>query len=110
MRIYGKDLMRWIANDETGREHLTQIEYAYEELDTQGKRIATGSEDFTPQRLRAQTIRGYIWTWDGEKRNKGGNRWFDNRGYYRIRKSDRKEFIEMIKRVYGVEVAEFRTI
>ena len=109
IRIYGKDLQYWKATDLNGREKVTQTEIAYKEVNEQGETIGTGSEDFSRERAKAEIVQGYICTWDGETRNKGGYRWFDNRGYYRIRKSDRKGFIQMIKNKYGVEVVEFRT-
>ena len=108
IRIYGKELERWTAENERGREVMTQVEYAYRDYSPKDEVIATGSEDFSAERNKTQTLTGWIYTWDGERRNKGGYRWFDCRGYFRIRKSDRKEFMELMKTRYNAELVEFR--
>lgn len=110
VRIYGKVLQTWTATDEAGRERITQKELSYKDLDEQGETIGAGSEDFTPERERTATVRGYLYTWDGETLNKGGKRWFNCRGYYIIRKSDRRQFKELMKKEFSVDVVDFRTI
>lgn len=109
VRIYGKVLQTWTATDEAGRERLTQKEYFYRDYNEQGETIGTGSEDYSPERERETLLKGYLYTWDGEKLNKGGNRWFDCRGFYIIRKSDRRQFKELMKQEFSVDVVEFRT-
>lgn len=85
MRIYGK--RREIA------EHY--YEYDYKEYREDGTLKCTGTEDFSSQRLRSLEHR-FIYTWDGEKRNKGGYRWFDFIGSVTILEGDLKELKKIV--------------
>ena len=86
IRIYGKVVNTWKATEEYTRNGetferpvITQYEIAYKEYDEDGNLVGIGTEDFSRERYR--TIdRKQIWTWDGQKRNKGGHRWFDYEG------------------------------
>ena len=108
VRIYGKELQRWTATDLSGREITTQVEYSYKEYNEAGELVGIGSEDFSPERMRAELDNPSVYTWDGERRNKGGHRWFDYRGFYRIRKSERQAFKALMKKRYGAELVELR--
>lgn len=110
VRLYGKTLNRWTAFSEAlGREIETQTEVAYKEYDSEtGDLVAVGSEDFSPSRWRSEVSRKWVHTWDGERRNKGGHRWFDDRGLYSFRKSERKAVVDYLRKVYAVEVIELR--
>lgn len=83
-RIYGKTINEWRSTDEHGREYLVQQEIEYKEYDENGYLRATGTEDFSLERLHKQTKVRWISTWDGERRNKGGYRWFDGHGNIRF--------------------------
>lgn len=84
VRIYGKVVNEWHSFDEQGRKVLTQQEIAYREYDADGEPKATGTEDFSIARRRY--IRSAsVHTWDGQKRNKGGYRWFDYHGNVKYR-------------------------
>lgn len=109
IRIYGKELQSWTATDENGREKTTQVEYSYTEYNENGEKVGTGSEDFSLERLRTEILDGRVFTWDGERRNKGGYRWFTDEGFYRIRRSDRKEFTELMKNRYSATMVQYRT-
>lgn len=100
VRIYGKVINRWLVTDEKGRDRLTQLEFTYRDVDENGKTVATGSEDFSSERLRTQTERRHIYTWDGQRRNKGGHRWFDYEGSILFRKSEYKELKAYLKNRY----------
>ena len=90
IRIYGKTLEKWTAEDERGRERLVQEEVAYKEYDSEtGELVGVGSEDFSMERLHTEMDERWMWTWDGEKRNKGGHRWFECHGTVKFRKSER---------------------
>lgn len=109
IRIYGKKLNTWKTQDEAGREIIRQYEFAYKEYDVEtGDLVGEGSEDFSPERLKKQTEEHWIFTWDGERRNKGGHRWFDERGYVRHRSSEKKLVKEYMKNKYNAELVELR--
>jgi hypothetical protein len=72
MKIYGKK--REIA------ENYYEVEY--KEYRQDGSLKAIGTEDFSTKRYNNLEGRA-VYTWDGEKRNKGGYRWFDYQGYFR---------------------------
>lgn len=93
VRIYGKELERWTYEHEKYGTLVSQIEVAYIEYDANtGEIVGTGSEDFSMKRWSQEVKGAYVWTWDGEKLNKGGHRWFEQEGYYRFRKSEAKQF------------------
>ena len=79
MRIYGKVKVLWQAEDHKD----AYLEVAYKEYREDGSLKATGTEDFSVKRWSKTPIR-FVYTWDGERRNKGGKRWFDYEGAYRI--------------------------
>jgi hypothetical protein len=51
-------------------------EVPYKEYRADGSILQLGTEDFSSQRLKTLKKK-YVWTWNGEKRNKGGHRWFE---------------------------------
>lgn len=106
IRIYGKELNTWKAYDENGVERITQIELAYSDYEiATGKLVSTGSEDFS--RERARNLQKYeVWTWDGEKRNKGGYRWFELQCYCKINRSETapKDLKTYLSKKYGAEM------
>lgn len=109
VRVYGKVLEQWFAYNENGREVLTQEEIAYRDFDTEtGELVGVGSEDFSPERERREIDRAWVWTWDGQRRNRGGYRWFENAGYFKFRKSERAALREYIKARHRVEVVDLR--
>jgi hypothetical protein len=79
VRIYGKRINEWFSTDEKGNKVLTQLEVEYKEYRENGELKCTGTEDFSPIRWNKRKQR-WIWTWDGQKYNKGGNRRFDEQG------------------------------
>lgn len=108
VRIYGKELQTWTATDENGRECRTQTEYAYTDYNEQGEKVGTGSQDFCPALEKSELDTVWVYTWDGERRNKGGFRWFDCRGFYRIRKAERQAFKALMAKRYGAQLVELR--
>lgn len=78
VRIYGQELESWWSKDEKGRRFLRQIELEYKEYNIEtGELVGAGSEDFSAQRYKETLLNKMVWTWDGEKRNAGGKRWFE---------------------------------
>ena len=67
MKIYGK------------RKHIGfgYFEVEYKEYRPDGTLKQTGTEDFTSTRWNKQTHTRFVYTWDGQRRNNGGCRWFD---------------------------------
>lgn len=98
-RIYGKTVQTWKHEDERGREVIAQREIEYREYDLEdGSLIGTGTEDFSEQRYRDQFIEKLVWVWDGEKRNKGGHRWFEYVGtvaYARGKAANIKKYLKI---------------
>lgn len=96
LKVYGKRLNTWGTLDALfdGRQyysHIDQVEHKYTEYSFTGEAIHEGSEDFSFQRWDTTTAHYEIWTWDGEKRNAGGNRWFECQRRVRINKADLKK-------------------
>lgn len=110
LRIYGEAVRTWTAWDERrGREVVTQREYTYREYYPDGTLAGTGTEDFSTARAAAQMLRGWVYTWDGEKRNRGGYRWWTNQGYVLIPRSQKKAAREYFRNKYHAALAEIRT-
>ena len=110
VRIYGKELNVWKREAENGRMVTTYEEVAYKEYDSEtNELIGEGSEDFSMDRYLAEVESRWIYIWNGEKRNKGGYRWFDMKGYIIFRKSEKKLVKELIKARYPeAEVIQLR--
>lgn len=109
IRLYGKTLEIWTAEDEQGRKRITQREIRYYEYDSEtGERLGIGSEDFSPERQGIELEDRWIWTWDGERRNKGGNRWFEDHGLIRFRKSEKAEVKRYLKNKFGAAELQLR--
>lgn len=109
IRIYGKALNIWKSLDENGREIIVQKEIEYKSYDMETfELIGIGSEDFSPEAYKHFVSEKILYTWDGKRINKGGNRWFDYRGIVKFRTSERKQVLEFLKRKYEAEVAQLR--
>lgn len=103
MRIYGKPVV--LTKDEDYR--TAYLEVPYKEYREDGSLRCTGTEDFSGKRWSATPIR-FIYTWDGEKRNKGGYRWFDYQGSVRV--DDIKGLKNFLKSQYpDAAIVEART-
>lgn len=109
IRIYGKTLEIWTAEDERGRNRITQREISYHEYDSEtGELVGAGSEDFSPERQKRELEDRWAWTWDGERRNKGGKRWFEDHGLVRFRKSEKAEVKKYLQNKYGAAELQLR--
>ena len=97
MRIYGKT--NKIADD--------YYELPYKEYRPDGTLKATGTEDFSGARLRTLEVRG-IYTWDGQRRNAGGKRWFDYHGHVRVNAGDLKELKAYAAAKYAADLVQIR--
>ncbi len=100
LKVYGKRLNTWgtletLSNGQQFYRNIEQVEYAYAEYDFTGKVINKGSEDFSFQRWDSGTAYYEIWTWDGQKVNKGGYRWFECARRVRINRADRKKLQQL---------------
>ena len=108
-RIYGKTLTIWKAFGIDDRERIFQRELEYTEYDAETMEIVgTGSEDFSTERYNYELEERWLWTWDGNKRNKGGHRWFELHGYIRYRKSDRAKVKAYYKQKYNATEVQLR--
>ena len=110
IRIYGKTLETWKSYSERWHcEMITQEEISYIEYDSEtGEIVGSGSEDFSPAREAQDIDYKWIYTWDGQKVNKGGHRWFDCRGTIKYRKSGKKGVMEYLKNKYNAELVQLR--
>lgn len=52
------------------------LEVKYTEYTHEGEEIGEGTEDFSLERYSKLPVY-QIWTWDGQRTNKGGKRWFE---------------------------------
>ena len=85
-------------------ERTYQLEYPYTEYGADGKVVNRGTEDFSSE--RAKNLQYYrIFTWDGKRYNKGGQRWFTERCDVRIERKNRKALTEIAK-VWYPDAAE----
>lgn len=109
IRIYGKTLKIWTADDEKWGKVTTQKEISYREYDSEtGEVVGAGSEDFSMKRLGMDTEDKWVWTWDGQKLNKGDKRWFECRGVVRFRKGEKAEVKKFLQNKYGAAELQLR--
>ena len=102
MKVYGKVINTWKhietrmwKGEPVEIEAVSQYEVAYVEYDANGQKVAIGTEDFSRERY-TETLNGYrIFVWDGQKYNKGGYRWFEEVGYAKIDRKNRKALKEL---------------
>lgn len=107
-RIYGKKLNTWFIEDEKGRPTLRQVELQYKEYNECGELIGAGSEDFSGERYNREIVHKQVFSWDGEKRNKGGKRWFDDFGFVAINKRNSKIVKEYLSNKYKSTLLQLR--
>lgn len=104
LRLYGKKLKVWKETEKlaTGHEYerTTQVELAYKTVNLDGDVVAAGSEDFSPERMDSSLVYLDIWTWDGEKRDRGGHRYFDRQKRVRINRADKKKLRRVVAKWY----------
>ena len=108
-KIYGKTLNTWTAYDEKYDCDVTvQREIAYREYykDTHElKQI--GSRDFTKYTDHEMTD-AWVWSWDGEKRNAGGHRWFQCEGMIKYSTGDSKAVRAHLMKKYNAAEIQLR--
>ena len=103
IKLYGKTLNEWnhvVPVSWRGKTveamRTVQVELAYTEYGADGRKVSVGSEDFSTERLHG--LKHYrVFTWDGEKRNRGGYRWFEERLCVRIDPKQRKRLADLCK-------------
>ena len=111
VRIYKDIVNKWDVYDEVkGRMVTTQYEVSFAEYYTDGTFYRIGTEDFSADRYNKQVRLGWVYTWNGTRRNRGGNRWFDFQGSVQYLKGQAKDVKEFLKtRFPGAEVIDIRT-
>lgn len=107
-RIYGKVLESWEHEIAPGRVRTYQVELEYKEYNERGELVGVGSEDFSTERYFKELRGAWVWTWDGQKRNKGGYRWFELRCMTLYRRKEVKLVKEHYRRIYGAAAVDFR--
>ena len=98
-RLYFQRVREWHASE---GEHgfinrLLQFEVRYKDYNEQGELVGCGTEDFTPERWRDQTVGGWVYGWDGNRRNKGGHKWWEVISAVHYRRGERKAVIALYK-------------
>ena len=102
MKIYGGHKVLWQNEEHTD----AYLEVNYKEVRDDGTVKCTGTEDFSAKRWASTPIR-FVYIWDGERRNKGGKRWFEYVGAYRI--DDPKGLKAYIQANTGAALVDVRT-
>lgn len=111
VRIYGKTVNTWTTYDIIkDREYTTQYEVAYTDYFIDGRVAGKGTEDFSPERYRRDIKEGWVFTWDGERRNKGGHRWFREEGHIKFRKAEGKMVNKLLTNKHKAEVVQIRCL
>lgn len=91
VKIYGNTVNTWKVFDPSkNREVPTQYEVEFTEYRTDGSIYRTGTEDFSVDRWNETIQSHFVWAWNGESRNKGGQRCFQYKGLIRYSKANRK--------------------
>lgn len=110
VRLYGKVVNEWKVFDYVrDREITRQIEVAYSDFDVNTcEVVAVGTEDFTPERYHNTVNNSNVFIWDGIRRNKGGYRWFDDTGFWKYRKSEKKLFKQYMSNRFKAEFVQIR--
>jgi len=101
MKMYGKILRKWThmetvnwKGEEREVERTSQYEIGYTEYAGTGEKVGAGTEDFSAERF--QNLKYYrVFTWDGQKYNKGGYRWFEEKLVVKIERRNRKLLKEL---------------
>ena len=89
-KIYGKTLNHWFSVDEKGNKHLNQVELPYRKYNANFELVATGTEDFSTERLHEVMNTAWVYIWDGKTMNKGGHRKFSCITLISYKKNDAK--------------------
>lgn len=105
VKIYGKCIRIWKDTDETCKSKPCQFEIEYKEYYLDGTLKQTGTEDFSADRYNKTIREKWLWTWDGQKRNKGGHRWFECQGQIKFDYHHRQELKRYLENKYqGKEI------
>ena len=107
-RLYFKQLREWyVFEGEYGfTPRLVQFEVQYKDYDETGKLVSVGTEDFSIDRWNKQTSYGFVYGWNGIRRNAGGRKWWEVISAVRYRKGDRKHVLALYKQWRGADYAE----
>lgn len=110
VRLYGKIKEEWeVFDEEKQRNITTQIEVIYADYDVNTcECVAVGTEDFSFERYRTTVNNSNVFIWDGIRRNKGGYRWFEDTGFWKYRKSEKKLFKQYMSNRYKATLVQIR--
>lgn len=101
--IYGKVIRKWISADETGREHLTQIEVEYVTCDAKtGEVISDGTKDIGRSCFDQYLVYD-VQRYNGRV-NKAGGRMTDYVGTIAVSRGSRSA-LRAARLIYGEDVA-----
>lgn len=111
IRIYGKRVKTWESVDEKGRKVIEQIELQYTDYDANTCEVVrTGTEDYSLQRFHQEVVTRWVNTWDGQRLNQGGRRWFECTDRIQFRRSELKGVKTYLANKYSsAEMIQLRT-
>ena len=87
---------------------VKDLEFEYKEYDENGDLIGVGSADFSLERKKRELVNKFVYIWDGERRNKGGHRWFECVGTVTYTRNDARAVKEHYRRFYNAAVVDLR--
>jgi len=117
VRIYGRDTTRWWCNSRSGEAkvlegrlelrylngwRLEQYEKPYVAYRLNGEIAACGSRDFQPSKGSMGLREWWVWTWDGERRQAGGKKWWMCKGVVTTDASTRASDMKEVLRAAGL--------
>ena len=115
-RIYRNIINTWTHIEEIDYrgevrevERATQYEIEYMEFDSETfEVVAAGTEDFSKDRFHKEMLDKLVYTWNGEKRNAGGHRWFEHVTSVKYRRGDAGHVKAFYKNKYNAAEIELR--
>lgn len=96
VRLYDSPIKVWKDGERTIQYELPYREYRLED----GSLCAEGTEDWSRERAKNLMVVN-AWAWDGERRNKGGYRWFERKRKIIIDSRLNREALKLMKMLYG---------
>lgn len=107
-KIYGKTVNKWLVTTEQGWDVWIQAEIAYKKYDENFELVGEGTEDFSDKRYHKTIVEKRVFVWDGERRNKGGFRWFKYEGWVKFNRKDVSLVKAFIKAKYNAAEVDLR--
>ena len=116
VKIYGKTVNTWMVREQftdwngkqREREVIAQYEIEFTEYNLDGSISRKGTEDFSKERYNKVFKKKWVYTWDGQKLNKGGKRRFEDHGMIQYSTEQAKEVKQFLTNKYHAELLQLR--